>query len=390
MGYKPAIVVVAYRRLYALERLLNSIDRAYYEEDDIELIISIDYHDENHDVINYANGFEWKHGNKLVVTHKKNMGLRNHIIECGNYSQKYGSIILLEDDDYVSEGYYYYTKSIQDFFADDKHVAGVSLYGFERNEFACKRFQPIKYNYDTYFGQFSCTRGESWTKEQWHSFIEWYNENPEIKEDNLMPSVVYTWKKSWGKYFLKYLVETNKYYVVPYVGYSTVYGEKGTHSSQIELDVQVALSHGVEDIRIAPFDRGAHYDAFFENVDIKHALAELLGVEKEKIAVDLFGLENRVFDGKKYVLSTSRINRKIIKEYDLNMRPHEENVVLNMYGTGIFLYDNEVKKYNAKKSRRMNYDFAGMRGPYAIKYGVCHCAKVLANVTRKLIERIIR
>ena len=55
MGYKPAIVVVAYRRLYALERLLNSIDRAYYEEDDIELIISIDYHDENHDVINYAN-----------------------------------------------------------------------------------------------------------------------------------------------------------------------------------------------------------------------------------------------------------------------------------------------------------------------------------------------
>ena len=93
MGYKPTIVVVAYRRLNTLSRLLDSINDAYYTSNEINLIISIDYHDTNKDVVDYANKFEWKHGNKTVVTHGSNLGLRKHIIECGDYAIKYDSII---------------------------------------------------------------------------------------------------------------------------------------------------------------------------------------------------------------------------------------------------------------------------------------------------------
>ena len=46
-------------------------------------------------------------------------------------------------------------------------------------------------------------------------------------------------------------------------------------------------------------------------------------------------------------------------------------------------YDNEFEECNVKKTRRINYDFAGIRGAYAIKYGVLHCISVLLNIIRK-------
>ena len=60
---KPVIVVVAYNRTGSLRRLLNSIDKAYYEWSDIPLVISIDKSD-NREVKTMAEQFEWKHGTK--------------------------------------------------------------------------------------------------------------------------------------------------------------------------------------------------------------------------------------------------------------------------------------------------------------------------------------
>ena len=39
---KPAIVAIGYNRPKLMKRLLDSVGKAYYEEDDISLIISID------------------------------------------------------------------------------------------------------------------------------------------------------------------------------------------------------------------------------------------------------------------------------------------------------------------------------------------------------------
>ena len=267
MGYKPTIVVVAYRRLNTLSRLLDSINDAYYTSNEINLIISIDYHDSNKDVVDYANQFEWKHGNKTVVTHGCNLGLRKHIVECGDYAIKYDSIIILEDDEIVAPYYYEYARAAQDYYEHEERVAGVSLYSHEWNIYAGKKFQPIKKSGDVYFGQFSCTWGQSWTSKQWSAFKEWYNRNDEIVEDEKLPRPIYAWKESWGKYFIRYIVETGKYYVLPYHAYSTVYGVPGVHSKRIELDVQVALNQGTDEPRFVNFDEGSHYDAFFENID---------------------------------------------------------------------------------------------------------------------------
>ena len=140
MSIKPVIVVVAYRRLHTLKRLLHSIEKAIYNLDDITLIISIDYHPDNSEVIKCAEEFNWEYGNKIIKTHKENMGLQRHIIECGDYSIEYGAAIILEDDEIVAPSFYEYTRLAHDFYDDDERIAGISLYGHEWNGMPEKNF----------------------------------------------------------------------------------------------------------------------------------------------------------------------------------------------------------------------------------------------------------
>ena len=70
-----AIVTVAYNRVKSLSRLLNSLLCA--DIDNAPLIISIDKSNTN-EVERYANDFIWPYGEKKVITHKENLGLRKH------------------------------------------------------------------------------------------------------------------------------------------------------------------------------------------------------------------------------------------------------------------------------------------------------------------------
>ena len=386
MGAKPVIVVAAYRRLHSLQRLLRSIEGAIYTLDDITLIISIDYHPDNTDVIQCAEEFKWTHGNKIVRTHKENIGLKRHIIECGDYSMEYGAAIILEDDVLVAPAFYEYARHAHDYYAADERIAGISLYGHEWNHYAAKKFQPVRKNGDVYFGQFSCTWGESWSAKQWSAFKDWYANNPEIKRDELLPASIYEWTRSWGKYFVRYLAETNRYYILPYKPVSTVFGEVGTHSSEMELDVQVSLYWGNEEYHFVPFEEGQHYDIFFECIDLKAVLAERNNIKESDICIDLYALPKRKYGNKRYVLTTRMMQYQIMECYDFNLRPHEVNVLLDMHGNGIFLYDTSTKKKNKKRQtgKRIEYDFAGVRGPEALIYGWCHCWKVLFKCLRIL------
>ena len=381
MSSKPVIVVVAYRRLHTLKRLLKSIENAFYDSDDITLIISIDYHPDNLNVIQYASGFLWTHGTKIIKTHEKNMGLKRHIIECGDYAIDHGAVIILEDDDIVSPSFYEYTRKAHDYSDADERIAGISLYAHEWNGYAGKKFQPLYGDGDVYFGEFSSTRGESWSAGQWEAFKEWYKNNCEIRQDELLPPPIYDWKESWGKFFVRYLVETNRYYVMPYKPVSTVFGEAGTHAARTELDVQVALYWGKNNCHFIPFEEGQHYDVFFENEDLKKVLAVRHGILESEICIDIYALPKRGYGDKRYVLTTRKLNYQIVASYDLNMRPHDANVFFNMPGNGIYFYDRKIRRKNRQycSDNRLEYDFAGIRGPEALLYGWRHCCKVLAE-----------
>lgn len=354
----PAIVIVAYNRLPPVKRLLESILRAKYPGTNVSLIISIDHHPDNQDIIDYAKSFDWPYGDKEVHTHEKRMGLRPHVLECGDNALKYGSVIVLEDDVVVAEDYYLYTIAALEKYYSDNRIAGISLYCNEWNNFAGCTFRPMKSPFSTYFRQVCESWGECWSAGQWKAFREWLDDDPVLVPDNDLPAEVYRWPEtSWGKYFTKFVVEKNRFLVVPYDARSTCFCEVGQHTAERDLTTQVCLMSGVPDRYIFPeFEDGVHYDLFFENLDVRAYLKQRTG--GEDVRMDINGIHS---EGKeRYLLSSKQLPYKVICGFSLDMRPPEMNILHNIEGKDLLLYDTSNSAECIPKGMGMlEYDLSG-------------------------------
>ncbi|MFT5779510.1 MAG: hypothetical protein ACI837_002469, partial [Crocinitomicaceae bacterium] len=160
MMSNPAIIVVAYNRPASLLRLLTSIANGNYLVKKIPLHISIDRSDVK-EVGEIANDFDWEHGEKIVQISEDRLGLKNHILQCGELTESYGAIIMLEDDLLVSPNFYEYARKGLDFYSDEIKVAGISLYSYEVAESCGYPFSAIKDQSDVYFMQIASSWGQA-------------------------------------------------------------------------------------------------------------------------------------------------------------------------------------------------------------------------------------
>ena len=126
MREKITLVVVGYNRADSIQRLLNSMAKAHYSYSDIRLVISID-HSGNEEVNRTAAEFEWKYGEKIVLCRPERLGLRRHIISCGDLTEEYGAVMILEDDLYVSPDYYNYAMAALEKYGEHPQIAGIAL-----------------------------------------------------------------------------------------------------------------------------------------------------------------------------------------------------------------------------------------------------------------------
>ena len=244
---EPAIVVIAYNREKPLLRLLESLANAHYPSQKITLHISIDA-SENIDVEEVARAFEWKHGDKVVDVKSENLGLLKHVFECGQLTEKYGAIVVLEDDLIVAPGYYLYAQKANGFYSEDEKVAGVSLYTYACEENNFYPFHPINDGSDVHFIQVASSWGQAWNTSQWKSFKEWVTKNPDGNTE-LLPAYVKQWgKNSWKRLFIGYLIDTSRYFVFPATSYSSNFEEEGTHAVDTGL-FQVPLNLGASEPR---------------------------------------------------------------------------------------------------------------------------------------------
>ena len=339
---KPAIVVVGYNRPDALKRLLNSLGNAVYTDDDIHLIISLDKSDNQEDVCKVADEFIWNYGKKIIRKFTERQGLRKHIIQCGDLTEKYGAIIVLEDDLLVSTDFYEYVKQALSFYEHEISITGIALYSHEWNGYSRRNFVPIADQYDTYLGQFSITWGQCWTYEWWSNFKKWYLEHENNLVDNpKIPNNINRWSdKSWGKYFVNYIVETDKYYVIPRVSRSTNCSDVGEHVIIADNVHQVRMMTGnVETYHFAPITDSQKYDIYFESTNIKDCFDDAI---RDNLVIDLAGY-GRIETDKRYLLSTCSLPFKIIETYGLQLRPYEMNIFNKVPGESIFLYDTTAK-----------------------------------------------
>lgn len=348
-----AIVAVAFNRVDSLSRLLDSLSNAYYSNDNIPLIISIDK-SKTDKVEKYAENFEWKHGPKIVDTHLVNLGLRNHMMSLGKWFDYYDAIIVLEDDIFVSPSFFYYAQQTVDYYYSNKQIAGISLYSLSFNTQNNLPFTPLNNGYDGYFINSAISWGEIWMKDQWYDFYNWYQEHKLFPlESRKLPNNLFGWgDSSWLKYHIWYCVENDKYFFFPYNSLSTNCADKGTNNRNGgQTTTQSPLIYGkVNNFRLPDFrDDSLRYSSFYEN----EYIYRYLGLSKEELCIDLGGTNNNK-DNKRYYLTVSDCPFRIIRSFALKLRPIELNILYNLKGEEIHLYDTFYKeKYANKKTNNL-------------------------------------
>lgn len=346
-----AIVIIGYNRIDSMLRTFDSVKSADYGDDNVDLIISID--NSGSDDIELAfKGLSWPYGNKVIRSFAENQGLKKHVLSCGDYLNEYEAITVLEDDILVSPSFYYYMKACVDKYSKCEQVAGISLYGFQWNPCANGPFEPRRYDADVYFMQFAQSWGQIWMKKGWFQFKDWYINNKNVFDsgwDGVVPKSVHEWKEnSWLKYHIRYCAERGKYFVYPYVSLSTNMGEVGEHAKSLSTRFQVPVLEEVKkNYSLIDFDdKALRYDAFFENENIKIDLDN----PRDSAVIDLYG-QKLLNSSVRYLLSTQVLDYTIIRSYGLCMRPIEDNIIYNIPGDDIYLYDT-YKTARNKISRR--------------------------------------
>ena len=339
MKISLAIVVVAYNREKSLYRLLKSIGDAYID-DNTSLIISIDKSD-NSLVSKVAEEFYWPYGEKKIVLQHRNLGLRKHILGCGQYLNEYDAIIVLEDDLIVSPDFYNYSRKALESYADNQKIAGISLYSYQINPHTKFQFHASKNQYDAYFLQYGPSWGQVWMRKQWKAFEKWYAlHNEEFSEQPYLPNNICNWgEKSWLKYHIKYAIENNLYFVYPYTALSSTCGDSGEHTSYNSSFMQVVLQQGTgKEYTFPPLNiESVRYDAFFERI---------FKVDNfEDICIDLNCTKNNKTNNR-FWLTTQIADYRVIERYNLSFKPIEANINKDNKGDGIYLYDTHYKEKN--------------------------------------------
>jgi hypothetical protein len=363
IGLRPAIVIPAYNRPGTLIRLLESLGRACYPESDIPLLISIERGSRGHDleVQAAAAGFHWHYGEKHVILQKDHLGLVKHIYWCSSLSKQYGSIILLEDDLFISPVFYTFASQALAAYQDTPQIAGISLYSLWFNGYTHQPFIPLPDESDVFFLQVPYSQGQAFTGVQWQRYEEWLAQgNQQVRpQDNVHSKFLQFETDEWFPSRTKYLVENDLYYVYPRLSLSTSFGDPGTHFTRPSPFLQTPLQRYKSMYYLKTFEESAAvYDSFFEMHPgrLARIANDLEGISFD---VDLYGTK-RPHNLRTSRVVTTRGCRSPIMKFAKDLWPLEANLIDGIRGQGISLCNVEDIRWDWMNDlivRKSNHDF---------------------------------
>ena len=334
------IVVIAFDRPASLGRLLAQLITSNYNNQEVDLVISIDKGPSQENLIKICENHDWVHGTLKIIAHEQNLGLKKHVLKCGDLVADYDAIIMLEDDIFPSTSLFSFTEKAIRLSSGHENIAGISLYTPSINEFTSKKFIPIFSTSDLFLAQVPQSWGQVWSKNMWFSFREWLsNTSLDCSIDDRMPLGARCWSdKSWKKLFFHYMVVMDKYFIYPSVSLSTNFYEVGTHVKRKSTLFQVPLSVTETCHDLALPGTQFIYDSHYENNYLQAFLQQRY---VQKVVVDLYG--SKEIELNVLLLTTRRLPYKIVYSYGLELKPHELNVLWNVEGNLIYLYDTSKK-----------------------------------------------
>ena len=257
-------------------------------------------------------------------------------------------------------------------YEEDRRIAGIGLYNYSINRSTPYRFEAVNDGYDVYFMQSACSWGQIWSKNQWRLFYEWYMDNNEpFNKAKGVPDCICRWdERSWLKYYIRYCVEKDLYFVYPRISLVTDYSDTGTHAKESSNAFQIPVLMGEKKWNLPSFEKAKYkYDVFYEN----ETLYDCLGVSKDDLLVDLYGVREKDVSEYSYWLTSIPANYKVVRSFGLLMRPRDLNVLLNVSGEDIYLYDLDEKTNSFPKSFRykeIKYHIGDVNTKELFKYSI--------------------
>lgn len=325
-----AIVIPCYKRVDSLDALTKSLVQANYGEDHVSLVFSIDYSGSDA-AEKFANSFQWPFGEKRVICHPENIGLRNNILFCGDLTSEFDAVIVIEDDLEVAQSFYQFAKQAADFYKDEDKIGGISIYNYYLDEMSWNPFIPISEGYDVSFVRWASSWGQLWTRRQWNGFRNWLRTHEDIRDINV-PSRVKGWKRSWKKFYISYLADTDKFFVFPIQSYilnaNKAGGEHFNNTTKV-LTSSPFNYYNQSSFRFQKFSESKYrYDSFFQLI-VNPIIVN--GVEYDA-ELDLFGFKEQ-FE-KEYVITSRTCAKQIvIHTFDNALIPFELNILTSRSGS---------------------------------------------------------
>lgn len=319
-----AVVVMAYARADALRRLLASLPSVE------RLVISIDGDGST------LREVPMPHGAQVLVAGDR-LQLKEHFFRCGDLSRELGTVVILEDDLYVSPALLGYVEAAMEQYAHVPEIAGVSLYSFCFNEFAETPFAAVDDGYDVYFAQ-SAGWGVAFTNGQWERFRAWVTARGGAPSASpLLPHEMNRWPEpTWKRLLNLYLAESATYLVTPRWGVATNVAEPGVHVRRAVTYLTAPLAGASRRWTMPRFAHSlCRYDAHLQLEPA--SLRAWSRVElPESLALDLYGTRDRRSIAAEWLL-TACPRRAAERTFALRLFPFETNVIENIPGPALAL-----------------------------------------------------
>lgn len=378
MDGKIALVVVGYNRPDSIRRILKSLAEAQYDYENIQLVVSID-HSGNEEVVQAAEDFVWKYGPKRVWYRPGRLGLRKHIISCGDLTEEYGAVMILEDDLLVSPDFYNYAMQALEKYGEHPKIAGIGLNSRKELLESPYPFYPLHRGDDVYFQQFATSWGQVWNRRMWSDFKVWYEAHQELPQNPEVPLTILRYPEtSWAKFYQSYVVAEQKFYVFSYESLTTNFGDAGEHFNHSSSAFQSVLFYGKKEYRMPEFEDGVKYDIYGEPL----GMGQYLGIPEEELTCDFWGRKQEA-SYRKYLLTCCRRPFKAVRQFSMCMKPMELNVMKEIPGKELTLYDTTeadpaFKPDKQDRIRLFEYGYGVINGRDLMKWAIERMKQKLA------------
>ncbi len=334
----PAVVIAAHARPESLGRLLATLKQARIGVDatsPVDLVISIDGGSpRTPEVVEIANRFAWSHGSREVIEHDR-VGLIGNFHSCGDLTERFGSVVLLEDDLLVGPYFHHWATAGLSFAEEYPEIGGLCLSAPWFDGYRHLPFEPVIDGSDAFYAQVPWFHGMAWTEAMWKNYRAGVDA---ASTTAIHASFDELAGDEWFPAYVRYLVANDLTFMFPRASHATNSGDAGTHFAEPSDFFQVPLSLGAPEyfnLR-RPGASLARYDDHLE-LDAAVVAEFVPDVDQEELVVDLLGVRDlRPFDGETWVVTTRPV-REARRQWGASLHPLPMNLAYGTPGSVISL-----------------------------------------------------